>query len=348
VLSIVVVQPFIYKQLYFKNWLSNQIWLLLSVTFAAQIGTLPFTLHYFHQFPVYFWLANLAVIPLVTLILYLSFVLLFLFFVSGFLTSACALVLDWSVRLILLSVNLVETLPHAVIRGLYPSLFQVSLVFLMGYLFYRFVKIRKTVLLAGALCSAIVLTISLVICSFRQLTRAEVIFFNLPGTRAMALTSGRKATVLYDRGEKNAGKLDYYLKPYLGERGIKQLEMYSLSDSLRVNGHNISVTGDFIFFKDVRLWVQPLAKTDPKSINNSLCADLVWLSPNKTGQNHLDFPGSKVILYRSSGNSEKERIENPATKWLNMKKSVQLTILPSLPGSSNRFTCGYFNEADQE
>jgi hypothetical protein len=231
---------------------------------------------------------------------------------------------------------------------LYPSLFQVSLVFLIGYLFYRFVKIRRTILLAGALCSAIVLSISLVIGSFRQLTRAEIIFFNLPGTRAMALTSGRNAMVLYDRGEKNAGKLDYYLKPYLGERGIKQLDIYPLSDSLRVNGHDISITGDFVFFKGVRLWVQPSAKTELNGVNSSLCADLVWLSPNKTGLNHSGFPGSKIILCRSTGNSDKERMENSATKWLDMKKSVQLTILQSLPGSPNRITCGYFNEAGQE
>ena len=85
VLAIVVIQPLLYKRLYFKSRFLDKIWLLLSVTFAAQIGTLPFTLQYFHQFPVYFWLANLAVIPLVTCILYLSFVVVFLSLISGFL-----------------------------------------------------------------------------------------------------------------------------------------------------------------------------------------------------------------------------------------------------------------------
>lgn len=67
-LSIVVIQPYIYKLIFFRNMPADKVWLLLSVTFAAQLGTLPFTLLYFHQFPVYFWLANLIVVPLVTMI----------------------------------------------------------------------------------------------------------------------------------------------------------------------------------------------------------------------------------------------------------------------------------------
>ena len=347
VLSIVVVQPFIYRQLYFKNWLSNQIWLLLSVTFAAQIGTIPFTLHYFHQFPVYFWLANLVVIPLVTLILYLSFVVVFLSFISGFLTSICALVLEWSVRLILLTVNLVETLPHAVIRGLYPSLFQVLLVFLMGYLFFCYIKVRKTMFLSGVLLSAIVLMLSTVIGTYQQLTRTEIIFFNIPGTRALALTSGRRVTVLYDRCEKASEKLAWYLKPYLGERGTRQIETYQLSDSLRLDDREISITGDFIFFKGIRLFIQPIDESDKKRVDTSLCADLIWLRQNKAGSIYRSgFPESKTILYRSLDDTGEELAENSTTKRLNMKKSVQLKILSSLPGSSNRIYCGYFNQSD--
>lgn len=347
VLSIVVVQPFIYKQLYFKSWMFSQIWLLLSVTFVAQIGTLPFTLHYFHQFPVYFWLANMVVIPLVSLILYLSFVVLFLSIFSGFLTSLCALALDWAVGLVLYTVKLVETFPHAVIKGLYPSLFQVLLVFLMGYLFYRYVKVRKSMFLAGVLLSAIVFTLSAVIGSYQQLTRAEIIFFNIPGTRALALTSGRKVTVLYDHCENASERLAYYLKPYLGERGIGKVETYRLSDSLRLAERETDITGNFIFFKGIRLFVQPIDERDQQKVDPSLCADLVWLGQKKAGQIDLsNFPGSKTILYRSSGGQGEDMTKNAATALLNMRKSVQLKIQSALPGSPNRIFCDYFNQTD--
>lgn len=37
-------------------------WKVLLVGFAAQIGTLPLSLYYFHQFPIYFWLAGWIVV----------------------------------------------------------------------------------------------------------------------------------------------------------------------------------------------------------------------------------------------------------------------------------------------
>jgi len=56
------------------TWLNK----LLSVSLAAQIGTLPLSLYYFHQFPTYFWLSNIAMIPLVTVLMYAGFILLLL------------------------------------------------------------------------------------------------------------------------------------------------------------------------------------------------------------------------------------------------------------------------------
>lgn len=37
-------------------------WKILLIGFAAQLGTLPLSLYYFHQFPVYFWLAGWVVV----------------------------------------------------------------------------------------------------------------------------------------------------------------------------------------------------------------------------------------------------------------------------------------------
>ena len=76
VLSIVFFQPRIVSlfQIDFKPF--NWCWHLFSVSLAAQIGTLPLVIFYFHQFPVYFWLSNFVVIPMAGIILYLSIVFL--------------------------------------------------------------------------------------------------------------------------------------------------------------------------------------------------------------------------------------------------------------------------------
>jgi competence protein ComEC len=50
---------------------------MLSVSLAAQIGVLPLSLYYFHQFPLAFLLANLLAIPLMTPLLISGLLLLF-------------------------------------------------------------------------------------------------------------------------------------------------------------------------------------------------------------------------------------------------------------------------------
>ena len=47
----------------------HKLWTLTCVSFSAQIFTLPLVLHYFHQFPVFFWLSSAPVVILATFIL---------------------------------------------------------------------------------------------------------------------------------------------------------------------------------------------------------------------------------------------------------------------------------------
>lgn len=69
VLGIVLLYRPIYNLLEPKSALLNWTWQVVCVSLAAQLATLPVTLFYFHQFPVYFLFANLFVMPLATVIL---------------------------------------------------------------------------------------------------------------------------------------------------------------------------------------------------------------------------------------------------------------------------------------
>lgn len=63
VAGIVVFYPFLIRYLAFDKWVGNPLGKLLAVSLAAQVGTLPFTLYYFHQFPGLFLLSNLVLLP---------------------------------------------------------------------------------------------------------------------------------------------------------------------------------------------------------------------------------------------------------------------------------------------
>ncbi|MBK7966427.1 MAG: ComEC/Rec2 family competence protein [Bacteroidetes bacterium] len=70
VLGIIWLQRPILKIWIPKNKWMYKVWELSSVSIAAQIMTMPVSLLYFGQFPNYFMIANLIVIPITTLTIY--------------------------------------------------------------------------------------------------------------------------------------------------------------------------------------------------------------------------------------------------------------------------------------
>ncbi|WP_248723960.1 ComEC/Rec2 family competence protein [Seonamhaeicola sp. ML3] len=69
VLAIVSIDPLLYKVWRPKNWLLDKYWHTLTVTISAQLGIIPLSLFYFHQFPGLFFISNLVIIPLLGIIL---------------------------------------------------------------------------------------------------------------------------------------------------------------------------------------------------------------------------------------------------------------------------------------
>ncbi|MEM0518307.1 ComEC/Rec2 family competence protein [Aequorivita flava] len=69
VFFIVWLQPLFYKVGFSKYTVVRKIWGIITVTLCAQIGVLPLSLYYFHQFPGLFLLTNIVVLPLLTVLM---------------------------------------------------------------------------------------------------------------------------------------------------------------------------------------------------------------------------------------------------------------------------------------
>lgn len=81
VIGITSLYPYINGWLYRENALVDNIWKITSVSIAATVATFPLTSFYFNQFPTYFLLANLIVIPLSGIILQAGLALVVLQFI---------------------------------------------------------------------------------------------------------------------------------------------------------------------------------------------------------------------------------------------------------------------------
>jgi len=96
----------------------DNLWALTAVSIAAQMSTLPLSLYYFHQFPVFFWLASLIVIPAATFILALGISSLIFSWIPfvGWLVGKLLFGLIWLVNFLIFGI---QQLPFSLIEGVW-------------------------------------------------------------------------------------------------------------------------------------------------------------------------------------------------------------------------------------
>ena len=98
-----------------KSGIINKISSLFSATLAAQFFTLPVSMYFFGQFPVWFLFANMIAIPVSTIITGLGFILLPVLYIP-YLNEICAKILSYLILILESSASFFSTLPFAVLE----------------------------------------------------------------------------------------------------------------------------------------------------------------------------------------------------------------------------------------
>lgn len=202
VLGIVYLQPKIYRWITPNSKWLDWLWGLTAVSIAAQLATFPLGLYYFQQFPVYFWLSNILVIPAAYTILTLGL----LSFVVGFTYPAFVSHPSWLLEKLIQGVNRgvmgIEQLPVSVLKNIYfsPSETVVlygAIIFLLLLLYYR--RFRFACLL-GTCVLFIAGSRSLHV--YRMNQRKSITFYHVPKESRLDLTKGRSVFHLGDQDPK--------------------------------------------------------------------------------------------------------------------------------------------------
>lgn len=115
VFAIFYLYPLIFGILPQSRRITYYISSVIAVTVAAQIGTLPLTVYYFHQIPLLGILSNLIVIPLLPYVIFLAIITLILH--SPFLDNA----LDYTLSGINIIAEKISALPFSALHDIYMS-----------------------------------------------------------------------------------------------------------------------------------------------------------------------------------------------------------------------------------
>ncbi|QSE96116.1 ComEC/Rec2 family competence protein [Fulvivirga lutea] len=127
VVGIVYIQPKIYHLWIPKAYIADKVWQITSVSIAAQLATFSLGLLYFHQFPTFFLLSNLVVIPGAFLVLLGGIFTI----VTSFYAPLSAFIgglLKWLIFGINEVVFWIEKLPHSIVEDIYINTLETWLI----------------------------------------------------------------------------------------------------------------------------------------------------------------------------------------------------------------------------
>jgi competence protein ComEC len=184
VIFIVFFEPRIYQIFHFSSRTKNKIWKLLSVSLAAQLGTSPFALYYFNQFPTYFWLSGLIVVPLSGLVIYMA-IALFVFSSVPFLGDGIAFFLKWVVKIMNISMRQIEQLPLTVFQNISYEPYDVFFNYLILFFISLYLVRRQAWLLMSVLCLLFSYGVIDTIDRYGKMNNVQLAVYDIPGITAV-------------------------------------------------------------------------------------------------------------------------------------------------------------------
>ncbi len=211
VLSIVVAYRRLYHQLQFDNKWLNRLWDMTALTLAAQLFTLPVSLYYFHQFPLYFLPANMIAVPLSTVILYGEIVLLIIGRIPV-IASIAGPLLKMTMQCMNALVNRIGHLPGALLADMQLRLFSVLCLYMCigGLLLWIVHQWRQ-----GLYITLVAMTswsVGGMLLRLIEQHQRKMVVYNIPGNTVVDMISGRGVWRVTGAGITDT-LYDRYLRP---------------------------------------------------------------------------------------------------------------------------------------
>ncbi|MGO4772536.1 ComEC/Rec2 family competence protein [Flavobacterium sp. W22_SRS_FK3] len=221
-----------------KNKILINIRNVLTVSFAAQIGTFPLCLYYFHQFPGLFFATNIIIIPILSLIMFVGIIVMILAafnIVPLFLHQ----ILEKSIYFLNKVIHFVASFDSFVIRDIsfnFYYLFTFYLMIISAIIWWKKPSYNKFIIL---LISIITVQISLIYTKKESESQHEMVIYNI-----------KKNTLI---SERIGHTISFYTNDTLSVKSSNVLNSYTVGSF--GNLKSVSKIKNTLFFNDKRIFV---------------------------------------------------------------------------------------------
>lgn len=264
-------------------------WQIAGVSVAAQLFTMPLTLHYFGQFPVYFIITNLLALPAAALVLYTG-IAFFAVRSTGIaiLWEAVGSVLNFLLGSLNLSIRFISNLPGSVMQGIWITPLQSAGLFVFLFLILLAFNMRHARSLVWAVLLLAIWLFSVVYVVTKEHTSHRLIVHDAGRETLVQMLSGNRALwISSETGSKKTASLQYAASGAMLRRGLLP------DDAERLSVHNSQpIETNDIF------WHSPFGRL--KETTFMICDESI-IMPTIASQNYLmsnyGMPDSTLPLH---------------------------------------------------
>ncbi|WP_134343536.1 ComEC/Rec2 family competence protein [Flavobacterium psychrophilum] len=266
-----------------KSELVAYFWDIITVSFAAQIGAMPLSIYYFHQFPGLFFVTNLVLIPCLMVIMAIGVLLMILAyfdFVPVLLSKTVALSITFTNTYI----NWIASIETFVIKNIplnFWLLIASYLVIFSCIIWFKKPNFTKIILALG---SILIFQILFVTTNWQSEIKKELIVFN-----------ARKSTII---GKRIGKKIMLYTNNGLTENGFekKMIQTYATANFCGIS--NCKPITNTLYFNKNKILIIDKSNIYKKTMN----ADIIILreSPKINLERLLSSIKPKIIIADAS------------------------------------------------
>lgn len=197
VFGIVWIQPKLYKVYKPRFKLDDKIWQLFTVSMAAQLGVLPLSLYYFHQFPGLFLLSNLLIIPFLGAIL-IGGIIIIILALAGFLPQAFADIYGYIISLMNSFVNWISKQEQFLFTDISLSFLMMLITYVAIIFGVHFLIKNSAKKLIYFLASLLIIQSVFLFENHQKKTKNELIFFHKSRNSIIANRVGAEVFINHD------------------------------------------------------------------------------------------------------------------------------------------------------
>ena len=233
VASIIIVKPVLDRWWHIKHRIGNWFLDLFKVSIAAQIGVLPLSLYYFHQFPGLFFVTNMVVVPCLIVILGLGILMLVLIGVHQA-PNLLIQILSWFIQIMNLFVEWVASkeafLFDQISFDLTALIFSYLILFLLSIFYHK--KTFKNLIVLGV-C---ILVFQVVVQHLPALTSKNAfVIFHKSRQSIFGLQSNQHLEIHHDLDSINRLRMlnDYTIGAAIKTQSTESIQrLYKVDDKL--------------------------------------------------------------------------------------------------------------------